>query len=313
MNFNIVDRTILKVRHGSHCYGTNIEGSDLDIKGVCIPPVNYYFGFNNFEQHQQAVSAGADVDLVIYSLKKFAKLATECNPNIIEILFVDQADVLHSDKFGDELRKHRNLFISKRARWTFSGYAHAQVKRINSHRRWLLDPPKVEPKRETFGLSNTMKVSQSELGAFQSLTEHQDVELPKDIVTLFVKERAYQAAKAHWDQYQTWKKERNVKRAVLEAKFGYDTKHGAHLIRLMRMCREIMKDGNVLVKRPDRDELLAIRAGAWTYERLLEEAESIEKECKELYETSSLPREPNRSKIDELIVNLTADYLKGNP
>jgi len=46
---------------------------------------------------------------------------------------------------------------------------------------------------------------------------------------------------------------------VLEAKFGFDTKHAMHLIRLLRMAREILETGVVHVKRPDAEELSAIR------------------------------------------------------
>ena len=58
---------------------------------------------------------------------------------------------------------------------------------------------------------------------------------------------------------------------ALEAAHGYDTKHGAHLVRLLRMGREIVETGSVHVWRGDRDadELLAIRAGAWSYDRLM--------------------------------------------
>jgi len=42
----------------------------------------------------------------------------------------------------------------------------------------------------------------------------------------------------------------------------------------MRICREILSTGQVIVKRPDCDELLAIRDGAWQYERLLSWAEA---------------------------------------
>src|ERR1044072_8096814 len=141
MNFDLDARTILKVKHGSHAYGTNVVTSDVDVKGVCIEPLSHQLGFlHSFEQHELMASRGHSHDLVIYSLKKFAKLAADCNPNIIEVLHVDDSDVLFIDEFGDRLREIRDEFLSKKAKFTFSGYAHAQLKRIKTHRAWLLDP-----------------------------------------------------------------------------------------------------------------------------------------------------------------------------
>lgn len=299
------------VRHGSHAYGLNVATSDLDVKGVCIEPRAYHLGFlNNFEQHEHMGSKSDGIDKVIYSLKKFAKLAADCNPNIIEILHVDEEDVLKIDEFGEQLRAVRDEFISRRAKATFSGYALGQLHRIKTHRRWLLDPPKAAPTRKEFGLSETSKVSKSELGAFDAITvQGIEVELSKELITVFTREKAYHTAKTHYDQYVNWTKTRNPMRADLEARFGYDCKHGCHLIRLMRMCKEILLSGKVIVKRPDREELLAIRRGERTYDSLIEEAENLESECNELYETSSLPRESNRNKLDTMIVEMTERYI----
>lgn len=310
MNFDVESRTILNVRHGSHAYGTNIETSDLDIKGVCIEPMSHQLGFlHTFEQLEQMAAKGHPHDSVIYSLKKFAGLAANCNPNIIEVLHVDESDVLFCDDFGRRLRDHRNAFLSKKAKHTFAGYAHAQLKRIKTHRAWLLDPPKAPPARADFKLSDAQQVNKSELGAFDAaLDQGIEMELPKEVLTLFTREKQFQAAKTHWDQYQGWVKSRNPARAALEAKFGYDTKHGMHLIRLMRMCREILDEGRVYVKRPDAAYLLGIRAGELTYDELIEEAESLEDECEELYTTSMLQNEPDRVALDALIVELTLEY-----
>lgn len=312
MNFDLEKRTILFVRHGSHAYGLNVPTSDEDFKGVCIKPKECYFGFTQkFEQMEHMGSKSDGVDRVIYGLQKFASLAAECNPNIIEILHVDDSDVLKCDEFGEQLREHRYDFISKKARFTFAGYAHAQLHRIKTHRKWLLDPPKCAPDRKQFSLSETTKVSKSELGAFDSLLDQGiEVELPKDVITLFTREKAYQAAKTHYDQYVNWTKTRNPARAELEGNFGYDVKHGMHLLRLMRMCKEILLTGKVHVKRSDREGLLAVRRGDRIYDSLIEEAERLEAECAALYETSLLPREANRAKIDEMIVDMTERYLR---
>ncbi len=312
MHFNLDARTILLVKHGSHAYGLNTPTSDLDVKGVCIKPADCYFGFlKRFEQAELMVSKGHEQDRVVYSLEKFASLAADCNPNIIEVLHVADEDVLKVDAFGERLRGMRDAFLSKKAKFAFSGYAHAQLKRIKTHRAWLLDPPKAPPSRKDSGLPEGTKVSASELGSFESLmSKGVEMEMPKDVMTLFVRERAYQSALAHWKQFESWKATRNPARAALEAAHGYDTKHGMHLIRLMRMCRELLTTGKVIVKRPDREELLAVRNGERSYDALLEEAERIEAECDVLYQTSTaLPREPDRTAIDAEIVEMTREYL----
>jgi hypothetical protein len=82
-----------------------------------------------------------------------------------------------------------------------------------------------------------------------------------------------------------------------------------HLIRLMKMCKEILVSGKVVVKRHDRDELLAIRSGTWTYDEIVEYAETLDIECEELYKTSSLRKEPDRVMLDNKLVDITERYL----
>lgn len=312
MNFDVDARTILLVKHGSHAYGLNVPTSDLDVKGVCIPPKNHYLGFvNRFEQHERMESKRSGVDSVVYSLAKFARLAADANPNIIEVLFVDDEDIVRMDNSGEQLRIARDEFISKRVKFTFSGYAHSQLKRIKTHRAWLLDPPKEPPSRREFGLPDCVKVSQSELGAFEAaVRDGIEVQLLADVLTLFTREKQYQAAKQRWDQYVGWKNGRNPARAELEAKFGYDTKHGMHLIRLMRMCNEILSTGRVLVRRYDKEDLLAIRRGERTYDSIVEEAELLDARCESLYATSTLRREPSMIRLDRIVIEITEKYLR---
>jgi len=313
MHFDIEPRTILLVNHGSHAYGLATPESDLDIKGVCIKPKACYFGFTQkFEQHEKMASKGGGVDSVVYSLDKFANLAADCNPSIIEVLWVDPSDYRKVSPAGYRLLEMREQFLSRKAKHTFSGYAFAQLGRIKTHRQWLLSPADKPPQRKDFGLNETDVVSRSELGAFQSMEDTGELMLPKQVVTLFVREREYQAALRHHKQYLNWKETRNPKRAELEAKYGYDCKHGSHLIRLYRMCLEILLTGKVIVKRPDREELLAIKSGGRSYDSLIEEADKLEAKCVAAYDTSPLPRDPDRAKLDREIIAITEEFLSDN-
>ena len=120
-------------------------------------------------------------------------------------------------------------------------------------------------------------------------------------------ERRYTAKLREWQNYQTWIKTRNPARAELEAKWGYDTKHAMHLVRLTRMCREVLIDGVIRVRRPDAEELLAIRNGAWTYEQLVEYSDKQDAEFNEILKVSNLPKQPDRKYLDQVCMKIIVD------
>jgi hypothetical protein len=126
------------------------------------------------------------------------------------------------------------------------------------------------------------------------------------------KELNFYAAKHEWNRFLEWKKGRNKLRAPLEEKFGYDTKHAAHLVRLIRMCNEILKTGKVNVDRTgiDAEELKEIRNGAWSFDKLVEYAKKMDDEAAEAYKISSLQDLPNIEKIEELCVSVSEEYIR---
>ena len=99
------------------------------------------------------------------------------------------------------------------------------------------------------------------------------------------------------------------KRKQLVEKFGFDTKNAAHLIRLLRMSVEFLKDGNLIISRPDAEELISIKKGKWTLDQIKKEAESLFEKAKEAYEKSPLPSEPNHEAVNELCVTLCSMKL----
>jgi hypothetical protein len=132
----------------------------------------------------------------------------------------------------------------------------------------------------------------------------------ENFILMLDKERRYNAKVQHYQQYQAWLKTRNRARAELETKYGFDSKHGAHLVRLLRACRELLTTGQLIVQRPDADELKAIRNGAMSYTELVEWAERQDRELDELMIKSPLPREPDRARLDRLCFDLVSDALK---
>ena len=144
----LLTNTLFLTKHGSHAYGTNTPTSDLDIRGICIASKDHYIGTKVFEQ----ATFSQPHDVVIFDIKKFVKLALDFNPNAVEILFTDPADHYFVRDEIKGLIEHKEKFISKRARYTLSGYATAQLKRIKLHRKYILNPINSKPTRSDFGL-----------------------------------------------------------------------------------------------------------------------------------------------------------------
>jgi predicted nucleotidyltransferase len=343
------DRIVFVTRHGSHAYGTNTPTSDEDFKGFALAPWSYYLGF--VKQFEQAETH--DPDAVIYEIKKFFSLAADCNPSIIEVLWTDPADHIITTKMSDYVMENRDLFLSRKAKHTFTGYAISQLKRIQQHYKWLHNPPKKEPERADFGLPERTLIPadqravveanvKGKLAEWDGLLDWDGLDVasiiairskmsqyleeigtgiedklwvaaartigvPENFIRLTEMERAYNNARRVWNQYKEWQLKRNPVRAALEAKSGYDTKHGMHLVRLMRMGYEILSEGKVIVRRPDAEELLSIRNGAWSYDKIVEYAKDMEQKIDAAEKVSSLPRAPDRATLD----NICIECVKG--
>jgi hypothetical protein len=149
---------------GSHAYGTSTPESDWDVRGVAIAPLQTYFGTRPWEQFNGCTmylgslllnrypQAVGPFDCEVFNLTKFVRLAADANPNILDILFAHPDDWLYNTPIWQLLYDQRHIFLSMRVRHTYTGYAMSQLKRIKTHRKWLLEPPKHKPQRADFGL-----------------------------------------------------------------------------------------------------------------------------------------------------------------
>lgn len=135
----MVDKnTILKIRCGSHLYGTVTEFSDIDHFGVCIPTKDYILGTQKFEMLEERTNPSSsdkkntkyDKDYTCYSLQKYFKLLSDNNPNVLETLFVNKENILYCDLVGEKILANKNIFLSKRAYYKFFGYADSQFRKL---------------------------------------------------------------------------------------------------------------------------------------------------------------------------------------
>ena len=155
---------ILETIHGSQAYGLAGAGSDTDRKGVFVGAPRAFLGYLPWPEQVELTP-----DHVIYDLRKFFTLAAACNPTVIEVLFTDPGDRTALTDEGRVLLEHRAAFLSRRAGDSFGRYGLSQLRRIKTHRRWLLTPPGKKPERADFGLPERTVVSRDQVGAAEAL------------------------------------------------------------------------------------------------------------------------------------------------
>lgn len=225
---------LLKVRTGSHAYGTSLPTSDVDYRGIfCAEPQNIRTPFFPVKE----VIDDTEEDTKYYELSQFMKLYLNANPNILELLWIDdENDVVFFNEYLKELKQNRANLLSTKVAHTFTGYAFSQLNKIKA-----------------------------------SINSTRRTEIRQNSIDTF----------------------------------GYDTKNAMHLVRLLRMGLEVLRDGVVNVKRLDADELLDVRNGKWKLNELIEYAEYMDNQVREVwYKKSNLPKTPNYELASQILINI---------
>ena len=142
------DNLIVKHYAGSKSYGTSLPTSDTDFRGLFVAdPVNIRTPFFPIREVEDVT----EEDTKLYELGQFMKLTLDCNPNVIETLWVDPSDIVSTTPAYDLLRAHAPQLLSSKIAFTTSGYAISQLKRIKGHNKWIMNPqPEAMPQQVDF-------------------------------------------------------------------------------------------------------------------------------------------------------------------
>ena len=142
---------ILRTQVGSGVHGTAVSGQDdRDEMGICLEPPQFVTGlarvpsgvdggrqtvaFEQYERHTVWDRPGGlanrsgvgDLDVIIYSARKWCRLALEGNPTVLLVLFVPDVEVVFRDEAGAELVANADRFVSRLAAQRFLGYLQSQ-------------------------------------------------------------------------------------------------------------------------------------------------------------------------------------------
>lgn len=319
-NEHLGSNIILLGLGGSYAYGTNVEGSDIDIRGCALNRKKEILTNQNFEQFLDE-----STDTTIYSFNKLVSLLSACNPNTIEILGCKPEHYLSVSPVGKELLDNANMFLSRQAAHSFGGYATAQLRRLDNkavrtvnqsqRERHILNSIKnaadTFPQKYAFFPEDSIRlyIDESEQDEF-------DTEIFMDVNLTHYPLRDY---KAMWSEMNNVVKDYSKigKRNKHAAEHGKLGKHMMHLIRLYLMCFDILENEKIVTYRPEREFLLSIRNGAYLDENdqpipeFYELVDEYEKRLKYAKENTSLSDKPDYNRINEFVASVNERVVKG--
>lgn len=319
---------LLECVSGSRAYGLDTPSSDTDIKGVFYLPKPHYYGLH--DDYVPQVSNETN-DVVYYELGRFVDLLLQNNPNMMELLATPDDKILYKHSIMNKFNP--DWFVSKLSQKTFAGFATSQIKKSRGLNKKIANPMSKDKKsllefcvvfdgQKSVDLMDWLKnhnLTQSQIGLSKmSHANHmyamfvgdyrgiihndsQDVllsSIPKDIspiAYLSFNQMGYSKYCQDYKDYWEWVEKRNHERyqSTINHGKGYDAKNIMHTFRLLYIALDIAKTGRVIVRRDNRDELLAIKSGHFEYDDLLKKSDDLIKEIELAFEQSDLPEIPN--------------------
>jgi predicted nucleotidyltransferase len=123
----IFDNCVIAHCAGSIMYGTNKPTSDLDIRGVVIPPKSYWVGAKSFEHFQYQDN---ELDIALWDIRKFVREICRVAPNTIETLFAPSNCIFYMGDCWPNISQQIKQLINQSAYMAYYGYSTAQLKKM---------------------------------------------------------------------------------------------------------------------------------------------------------------------------------------
>ena len=307
---------------GSHAYGTNIESSDVDIRGCALNSESDIIGMSRFETFVDRAT-----DTTIYAFNKLITLFYNCNPNVIEMLGCKPEHYFYLSEVGQAMIDNRKMFLSKRAVHTFGGYAFSQLRRLEN----AIARDKLSQDRKEVHIKNSLdKVVRNfnnegrtfpvaySLSLGQAV--HDDLE-SETFITMDLQQYPVRDLKALVNDinnvirdYETDLHGRNKKKDDLHL-----NKHAMHLIRLYLMCIDILEQEEIVTYREkDHDLLMSIRNGAFQHEdgtfdqSFFDLVHTLSNRMEYAKQNTSLPQSPNMNRIEEFVMDVNRGVINAS-
>jgi predicted nucleotidyltransferase len=126
---NLFERVIYRCVIGSQAYGLSGETSDIDRRGIYLPPAEVHWSLYGVPEQLE----NNETQEAYWELQKFLVLALKANPNVLECLFTPLVEM--ATPMAEELRAMRSIFLSRLVYQTYNGYVLSQFKKMQTDLR----------------------------------------------------------------------------------------------------------------------------------------------------------------------------------
>ena len=308
-------RLALLTYGGSHAYGTNNKGSDIDLRGIYLPTKQEILSMT----YEEKPFTDKITDTVIYPLKQIVELLCNCNPNTIEILGTRDEDIFAINDIGKILRENAYVFLSQKAYDSFNGYAVSQLRRLQNAiaRDSLAQPDKeehilqsIKRRMDTFEISYK-DICDGELNLYIDDTDREgyDKEIYIDINLKNYPLRDLRSMLGEMNETVKQYGKLNHRNNKKDEQHLY--KHAMHLIRLMMMGIDILEGKGINTYRKEKDFLLDIRHGKYSFDEIFEITNEYDRKFREAKNHTDLPKYVDMNKVNELIAEINLQIVNG--
>ena len=311
-NEHLKNRIVFLTLGGSYSYGTNIETSDVDVRGCALNSRSDLLGLSNFEQ-----VVNNTTDTIVYSFNKLINLLLNCNPNTIEMLGCKPEHYIYLNTIGEMMISSRKMFLSKKAVYSFGGYANQQLRRLeNALARDRLHQSRKE-EHILKSMKNAMKSFSDRYTEFDSgsielfIDKSNRDDLDTEIYTniSLIKYPARELSSIMNDLTNIVSSYDKLTQRNKKKDDNHLNKHAMHLVRLYLMCLDILEKEDIITYREnDLDMLRGIRAGEYqksdgTYRNeFFELIDELDRKLNYAKENTSLPAHPDMKKVEEFVM-----------
>ena len=123
---DLFQHVILRCVIGSRAYGLANDDSDVDRRGIYLPPSILHWSLYGVPgQLERDATQEA-----YWEVQKFLSLALKANPNVLECLYTPLVE--HATPLAQELLDLRSIFLSRLVYQTYNGYVMSQFKKMQA-------------------------------------------------------------------------------------------------------------------------------------------------------------------------------------